>query len=94
MTIFSKMMVASWAIFILSVVVGYVVCHFIITPILLKKHRNKSIAQGGSCAHWGQVLQNNLFALQPDGKKYNVAVAAMAWKAIGEASKLLRSATK
>lgn len=43
MPIFSKLMIASWIFFLSSFFVGYIICHFIITPILLKKHKGKGL---------------------------------------------------
>ncbi len=45
MTTYSKLVVASWVVFLSSFVVGYIFCLFIATPILLKKHKNKKILE-------------------------------------------------
>jgi len=34
-------MITSWAIFLLTLFIGYGICQFLITPLLLKKHKNK-----------------------------------------------------
>jgi hypothetical protein len=41
MPLYSFLMITSWTIFIVAVLVGYVICHFLITPMLLKKYKNK-----------------------------------------------------
>lgn len=46
-------MVASWTIFIVAVLVGYVICHFLITPMLLKKYKNRAFFE----SFFGEGLQ-------------------------------------
>jgi len=45
MSLYTLLMGISFKIFYFTFFFGYIICHFVITPIFLKKYRNKSIFQ-------------------------------------------------
>jgi hypothetical protein len=53
MPLYSFLMITSWTIFIAAVFVGYVICHFLITPMLLKKYKNRAFFE----SFFGEGLQ-------------------------------------
>ena len=54
-------MITSWIIFIVAALVGYVICHFLITPMLLKKYKNRAFFES---FFWeGLQAENHLKAL-------------------------------
>jgi len=53
MPLYSLLMITSWIIFIVTALVGYVICHFLITPMLLKKYKNRGFFE----SFFGEGLQ-------------------------------------
>lgn len=45
MSLSSHLMDISFTVFYIAFLFGYIICHFVITPIFLKKYRNKSVIQ-------------------------------------------------
>ena len=64
MPLYSFLMIASWIIFMVAVLVGYVICHFLITPMFLKKYKNRAFFE----SFFGEGIQaeNHLKALLED----------------------------
>ena len=63
-------MITSWSIFILTIFVGYGICHFLITPLLLKKHKNRRFFES---SFWeGLQAENHLKDLMKETN--NIAV--------------------
>ena len=56
MNIYAALQSASAISMFLSIVIGYGVCYFIVTPILLKKHLNKGIFEA---AFWKSIQAEN-----------------------------------
>ena len=56
MSIYLVLTITSWIIFILTVFVGYGICHFILTPLLLKKHRNRGFVES---SFWEGIQAEN-----------------------------------
>ena len=51
-------MITSWTIFLLTLFIGYGICHFLITPLLLKKYRNRGFFES---SFWeGLQAENHL----------------------------------
>jgi len=44
-TLFSNLAVYFFILFAISVFIGYIICHFVVVPILLKKHRKKGFCE-------------------------------------------------
>jgi Na+/glutamate symporter len=53
MPLYSFLIITSWTIFIVAVLVGYVICYFLITPMLLKKYKNRAFFE----SFFGEGLQ-------------------------------------
>lgn len=72
--LYSDLMVISGIIFFITLIVGYVICYFIITPILLVKHKGRSFIEA---AFWeGIQAENHLKDIAVE-KNDRVAVQAL-----------------